>query len=317
MEQRQYSQTTVGLLSGVGSYVLWGILPIYWKQVHPVPAVEILAHRIVWSFIFMVLLSLILRQGSQLCQECRQLARQPYKLAMVVAGAFFISFNWCLYIWAVNDHRIVETSFGYYINPLMNVLFGMMLLKERITRLQSLAVLVATGGVLYFGLQFGSIPWVSLLLAISFSIYGLCKKMVQVSAITGMTLETLIVMPFAAGYLCWLAWQDVGVFGHLSWNLDLLLVGTGAITALPLLLFAMGAKRLPLSTMGFLQYVSPSIALAIGVVLYGEPFTSVHGVAFACIWLALFIYSLARHSWLAPWEEWLEGRFSGKKACRE
>lgn len=315
MKQRQYSQTTIGLLSGAGAYMLWGILPVYWKQVYPVPAFEILAHRVVWSFVFMVLLAVAMRQGSNVWRECRELVKQPRKLAMVVAGSLLISCNWCLYIWAVNDNRIVETSFGYYINPLMNVLLGTMLLKEKMTYLQSLAVGVAAAGVLYFGLQFGSMPWVSLLLAISFGIYGLCKKVVKVSAITGLTIETLAVTPIALGYLGLVAQQGSGAFGHLSLGLDLLLAGTGAITALPLLLFAAGAKRLPLSTLGFLQYFSPSLSLALGVLLYNEPFTAVHGVAFSCIWLALLLYSLARHSWLAPWEEWLDARLGSKKAC--
>ena len=291
MEQKKNRQT--GILSAIGAYILWGILPVYWKLVSNVPAHEILAHRIVWSFLFMVGIVIIIKGKTKFYQEILHLVRVPKKIVSLVLGSIFISINWFIYIWAVNNNRVIETSLGYYINPLFSVLLGIFILKERLSLGQMVAVLLAMGGVLYMTMGFGSVPWVALLLAITFGLYGLCKKIADITPTTSITLETLIMTPIAIVYILYLNFQGMGSFDGAT-TTSMFLMGSGIITAIPLLLFAYGANRLSLISLGFIQYLSPTIALLLGVFLYHEPFTQVHLISFVLIWMALVVFSLSR-----------------------
>ena len=293
-KSEQGRERLTGIMSAAGAYLLWGILPVYWKQLTQVPAYEILAHRIIWSFFFMFAVILATRSFRVFLTETVQLGRNPRKLAGLIIASVLISANWLIYIWAVNENRVVETSLGYYINPLVNVLLGIIVLKEKLSLWQGVSCGLAATGVLIMAVNFGAVPWVSLSLAFTFAFYGMCKKILGLSAITSTTLETLVVSPVAAAYLLILARHGSGAFGFTGQTTTWLLVGAGAVTATPLLLFAGGANRLSLSLLGFTQYLSPTITLVIGVVIYHEPFTQVHMLAFGFIWLALAVFSLAK-----------------------
>lgn len=282
-----------GLASAIGCYVLWGFLPIYWKLIDHVPALEILAHRIVWCFIFLLVLLAATGRLGPARREAAAIAADRKKIAGVLAATVLISINWLVYIWAVNDSRIVETSLGYYINPLVSVLLGVVVLKERLTLPQSAAVALAALGVLNQAVHVGGLPWVSLSLAVSFGLYGLCKKMLNIGAITGLTLETLLLTPASLVYVAWLQATGAGALAAGQTATDLLLLGTGVVTAVPMLLFANAANRIPLSVLGFIQYLSPTLALFVGVFVYHEPFSLTQFVSFAFIWAALAVFSLA------------------------
>ena len=271
--------------------MLWGMLPIYWKLLKQASALEILSHRILWSLFFLLLLLAITRRVGLFRLETQSVFTQPRKMIGILATASLISVNWLVYIWAVNADRIVETSLGYYINPLVNVLIGVLLLKEELSKRQYFAVFLAACGVLKLIFHFGNVPWVALSLAVSFSLYGLCKKTLGLGATTGIVLETGLLAPLALTYLSWLHFTGNSVFGPVMPFETAMLVGAGIVTALPLVLFANAANQLPLSTLGFFQYLSPTIALICGVFLFHEPFTSVHAASFGLIWLALLIYS--------------------------
>lgn len=307
MKQQPNEQLT-GVMYGVGAYLIWGVLPIYWKLMDQVPATQILAHRFVWSFIFMIALLFVSRRMRGFTTEVKQIAAEPKTIIGVVVAALLITVNWGTFIWAVNNDHIIETSLGYYINPLVNVLLGVMVLKERLSLWQIVSFGLALVGVLNMTLHFGTFPWIALILAISFGLYGLSKKTVHVKAATGITLETLIITPFALAFLFYVQSTGAGAFSLAAPKLAGLLMGCGVATAIPLLLFASGANRLPLYIVGFLQYISPTMTLLIGVFKYHEPFTSVHMVSFAFIWGALIIFSLARTKPLLQ----LEGRITGK-----
>lgn len=281
-----------GLASAIGAYVLWGILPIYWKLVGDVPAQEVIAHRIVWSLLFMLAVVVVMNRRQQLYAETRQLLAAPARLLALVMGTIFITVNWSLFVWAVNDGRVIETSLGYYVSPLISILLGILFFRERLSLGQTIAVILAASGVFYMTMNFGSVPWVAIGLALSFGLYGLCKKRAGLSPITSITLETLIVAPFALLYLLSLDIQGIGSFASLSLT-SLFLVGGGIVTPIPLLLFANGANRLSLTVLGFVQYVAPTISLLLGIFLYHEAFTTVHAVSFGFIWAALLAFSLA------------------------
>lgn len=280
-----------GVISAVCAYLMWGFLPIYWKLLRQASALEILTHRFIWSLFFLLIFLLLTRRQSSFRNEVRAIGNEPRRILGVLITTALITFNWLVYIWAVNDNRIIETSLGYYINPLVNVLFGVALLKEKLSKRQYLAVILAAAGVLNLILHFGQFPWVALSLAVSFSLYGLCKKLLGIAAITGITLETMLISPLALTYLLYLNSQGTGVFGVSYLFTSALLVGAGVVTALPMVLFANAANRLPLSLLGFIQYLSPTIALLTGVFLYHEPFTQAHAISFGLIWLALAIFS--------------------------
>jgi chloramphenicol-sensitive protein RarD len=281
-----------GLASAIGAYVLWGILPIYWKLVGDVPAQEVIAHRIVWSLLFMLAVVIMMNRRQQLYAETRQLLAAPARSLALVMGTIFITVNWSLFVWAVNDGRVIETSLGYYVSPLVSILLGILFFRERLSLGQTIAVILAASGVFYMTMHFGSVPWVAIGLALSFGLYGLCKKRAGLSPITSITLETLIVAPFAILYLLSLDIQGIGSFASLSLT-SLFLVGGGIVTPIPLLLFANGANRLSLTVLGFVQYVAPTISLLLGIFLYHEAFTTVHAVSFGFIWAALLAFSLA------------------------
>ncbi|MBD0334388.1 MAG: EamA family transporter RarD [Cyanobacteria bacterium Co-bin13] len=280
------SGLSAGPLYAVLAYGSWGLLPIYWKFFGQVPAVEVLTHRMIWSAVFLSGLLLILRRGA----EVGQILRSRQTLFRLLITALLLTFNWGLYIYGVNSDRVVETSLGYFINPLVSVLLGFLFLKERLQWGQRLAVLLAVIGVTIFVWQFGAVPWIALALAFSFAFYGLLRKIVPVSPLVGLAVETLLITPFAIALV--LYWSTTGE-SHLgaSWQITLLFVGAGVMTSLPLLWFNNAAKRLRLSTLGFFQYLAPSIQLMLGVFLYREPFTSTHAVTFGLIWLALILYS--------------------------
>ncbi len=288
------NEQTIGILSGAGAYFLWGVLPLYWKLVGSVPSEEVLAHRIIWSFVFMLIILAVLRKISSFKGELYAIFRQPKKLMAIAFASLFITINWFAFIWAVNHDHVIQTSLGYYINPLISVLLGILFLKERLSFWQLISFFLATIGVLNLVFRFGEIPWVSLILAMSFGLYGLLKKKARLGALTGLTIETLLITPFALIYLMTvrssvadaLYIQDSVIFS--------LLLGAGIVTAVPLLLFASGANRISLSMIGFLQYIAPTLMLVQGVFLYDESFTSVHVVSFTLIWAALLLFSFAR-----------------------
>lgn len=276
-----------GFWAALGAFLIWGLFPIYWKALEQVPALQIMAHRLTWCFA-LVAGYLALRRG---WTWWKPLLAQRRLIRLLSASAVLIALNWWLYIWAVNNGHIVDTSLGYFINPLVNVLLGVLVLKERLNPWQWLAVAVATGGVLYLTLQVGAPPWIALALAFSFGFYGLIRKTAVADSIPALGLESSILVVPALLYLVWAANAGTGSFGNLDWRTDLLLVSSGLVTALPLILFAYGAQRIPYSMVGILQYVAPTLQLACGVLLYGEPFSQTQAWGFGCIWLALAIYA--------------------------
>lgn len=280
----------LGIVCAGLSYILWGFLPLFWKLVDEVSAGEILAHRIVWSLVFMLVILLFLRKLPSFTLELKALLVTRKRFIGIALASIFISINWGLYIWAVNADRIIEASLGYYINPLVSVLLAVIVLKEKLSSLQTFSIILAGVGVLVLTINFGTFPWVAIVLAVSFAFYGLIKKMVQLGALIGLAIETLLITPFALLFLTYVHGSNGGAFGGTS-SLTILLMFAGVVTAVPLLLFASGAKRIPLSMVGLLQYIAPTIKLILGVFLFNEPFTAVHLVAFSCIWLALVIYT--------------------------
>ena len=292
----QSKEQLVGVVSAICAYSLWGILPIYWKLVGNVPSLEVLAHRFIWSFIFLALVILLSGKLSSFTGELRQLAWQGKKALGVIAASALLTANWFTYIWAVNTDNIVECSLGYYINPLVSVMLGIIVLKEKLSFWQTVSFILAAVGVLNMTVHYGAVPWIALTLALTFGMYALIKKMVHLGAVTGITLETLLIFPFMLTFLSHLHYHGNGAFGAAAPGTSGLLMGAGVITAVPLVLFATGATRLPLSVIGFLQYIAPTLMLVCGVILYHEPFTQVHLTSFGFIWTALTIFSLAKTS---------------------
>lgn len=286
----------LGIFYGLGAYLLWGVLPIYWKLLQHVEAMEILASRFLWSAVFVFLLLLATGKLHIFMQETKTIFSTKKTACCMVLAAITISFNWGIFIWAVEAGRIVETSMGYYISPLMNVLFGVVFLRERLAKLQIAAVSCAAVGIGVIIVHNGGLPWVALTLPLTFAFYGLLKKIIVAQPMTSILLETLLISPLAAGYLYYLSINEGTVYQSCDMSTLLLLAGAGAVTATPMLLFTACARKLPLNIVGFLQYISPSISLMIGVLIYGEPFTGTTATAFGCIWagLALFIWSQLR-----------------------
>lgn len=274
-----------GLMAAVGAYLMWGLLPIYWRLLHEVPALQIMAHRVLWCCLF-VCLYLGLREGFS---WRRQLA--PRTLLLLASSAALIGCNWWLYIWAVNAGYIVETSFGYFINPLVSVLLGVLVLRERLNPAQWLAVACAAAGVAYLSWQTGKLPLIALSLALTFGCYGLIRKVAVVPAVQGLAVESLFLLLPALSALVWAHAHGQGAFGHVSLRAEAMMVASGVVTALPLVMFAYGARRVPLSLLGILQYLAPTLQLACGVLIYHEGFSAVQAVGFSMIWAALLIYA--------------------------
>lgn len=283
-----------GIFFGLAAYVLWGILPVYWKALELVSPFEILSSRFMWSCVFVFLLIIFQKKGPLFAKEVKQVFSNVKTGAAMVAAGITISFNWGTFIWAVNNGHIVETSMGYYINPLVSILFAVVFLRERLDKMQLAAITCAFIGVASMVYSFGKIPWVSLTLAFTFALYGLLKKILPVSALTSIMLETLLITPLALVYEYSL-WQQ-GVSFYASGNLQviMMLTGAGVVTAIPLLLFTAGARLLPLKIIGFLQYISPTLTLLIGVFVYNEAFTASHLLAFGWIWAALLLFIVSQ-----------------------
>jgi chloramphenicol-sensitive protein RarD len=277
----------LGVGFAASAFLIWGISPIYWKALRAVPALEIILHRMVWSFFFLVPLIIIMRRW----QEFIDTLKNHRALLILLFTALIIGGNWLLYIWAVNHDHLLQASLGYYINPLVNVVLGMVFLKERLRAPQILAVVLATAGVLYLTIYYGELPWIALALAVSFGLYGLIRKVAPVGSVVGLAVETLLLSIPALGYLFYLDSQGQGSIFRVSLKLDLLLMGCALVTAIPLLFFTLGARRLYLSTIGLLQYIAPSCMFILAVFLFHEPFSSVQVVTFIFIWTALAIYS--------------------------
>jgi chloramphenicol-sensitive protein RarD len=276
-----------GLLFALGAYLLWGFFPVYWKLLQGVGAFEVLGHRIVWSLAFVVALLAARRNWTWL----RTILRDPRALAIYAVAACFVGANWALYIWAVNSGHVVETSLGYFINPLINVLFGALLFGERLRRAQAWAVALAASGVLYLTIAHGHPPWISLALACSFAIYGVLKKKGPLGSVEGLTVETAILFFPALAWLLFIEREGTGSFGHAPPLTEALLVFSGVATAVPLVFFGAAVRRLTLTTLGLMQYLAPTIQFLLGVFLYKEPFTATRAVGFALIWSGLIVYS--------------------------
>ena len=274
-----------GLLYGLGAYALWGLFPIYWKLFGAIPALEVLAQRIVWSFLALAVVMLLFQRA-----RLRLLLRTPRRIAgMYTVAAVLIGVNWFLYVWAVNHGFVIETSLGYFMTPLVNVVLGVLVFRERLTRAQAIAVAIAAAGVVYVTVSYGAAPWIALGLASTFGAYGLVKKMAPLAPLEGLTLETATLVAPALIYLGALEVRNDAMWLSGGAGTAALLAGSGIITIGPLLLFAAAVRLVPLSVIGLLQYLSPSIQLALGVLLFREPFTHAQRVGFACVWIALLI----------------------------
>lgn len=277
-----------GLWMTVMAFVVWGVVPLYWHLLKQVPSFQIIAHRIVWSSI-LLLGWLFLRHGGQWLRTIRE---QPRALSLLGLSSLLIAFNWGLYIWAVNAGHVVETSLGYFINPLINVVLGVLVLRERLTRLQWVGVGFAFAGVAWLTWQAGSPPWIALGLALSFGAYGLLRKMVAVEAVSGLGVESLYLFLPA---LAFVAWGEQGHGGGFiqgwGWQIDLLLILGGVVSAVPLIGFSYGVRRIPLTIVGLLQYIAPSIQFLIGVFVFKEAFGTAQAIGFATIWTGLIIFA--------------------------
>jgi chloramphenicol-sensitive protein RarD len=280
-------QSPAGVACAVGAYLIWGLNPIYFKALLAVPAFEILMHRMVWSFAF--LLPIVLLMGRW--PEFKRVISAPRNLLILLGTTILVSGNWFVYIWAINSGRILQTSLGYYINPLINVLLGMVLLRERLRPAQAVAVCLAAAGVIYLTVEIGVLPWISLFLAFSFGFYGLIRKVAPVNALVGLTVETLLLSIPATGYLVFLKVSDSGAFLQGDLRVDILLMCAALFTALPLLLFTTGARKIYFITVGILQYIAPSCTFLLALFVYDEPFRRAQLVTFALIWLALVIFT--------------------------
>jgi chloramphenicol-sensitive protein RarD len=276
-----------GVFYAVMAFVIWGISPIYWKLMKHIPSFEIITHRLVWSFVF--LLPLIVIRGRW--HEFTAAIKNIRTFGILLITAMLVTTNWFIYVWAVNNEYLLQASLGYYINPLVNVLLGMVFLKERLRPLQMAAVLIACAGVLYQTFYYGQFPWISLALAFSFGFYGLIRKAAPVGSLVGLTVETMLLFIPGVIYLSYLDRMGVGSLFRVSHTLDGLLMFTAVATAVPLLLFALGAKRINLSTVGLIQYIGPSGMFLLAVFAFHEPVNSAQVITFVCIWMALALYS--------------------------
>lgn len=282
------SERRRGVTYALTAYGLWGLMPLYVKALGRLPPLQIVAHRVVWAAAVLVGLVLVTRELSWV----GALRRQPRLVGTFALSAAAISVNWLVYIWAVGQGRVVDASLGYFINPLLSVVLGVVVLKERLRPAQWVAVGIAALGVLWLALLAGEVPWVGLTVAASFGVYGLLRKTARIDALGGLTLETLLLLPIALGYLVYLSLAAGGAFPSGGPSRTLLLLAAGPVTALPLLAFAAGARRIPLALVGILQYVSPSLQLLLGLVAFGEVLSGPKLAGFALIWLAVLLYSV-------------------------
>lgn len=285
-----------GVLYAVAAYMIWGVFPLYWKQLEGLPALQLIGHRIVWSFVLLVTVVITTRQSRALLAALDRNAIRTY-----LAAALLISVNWYTYVWAVTHGFVVETSLGYYINPLLSVLLGVMIFREKLRALQWLPLALAALGVLYLSLSQRSMPWVALVLAVSFGLYGMVKKTAALPSLGGLTLETGLLFLPAIGYLIDCEMVGKAAFLHSTEQASWLMAGAGLVTAVPLLFFAGAASRVPLSTLGVLQYINPSMQFLLGVFVYHEAFDHVRLIGFVVVWAGLALF----------WAEGLYARRSG------
>lgn len=273
------------------AYLIWGFFPVYFKAFGSVPALQVVSHRIVWSLVFLLLLSF--RPGRW--DDIRRAMTDRRSLLILVTTAILIATNWLVFIIAVGHGQVLQSSLGYFITPFVSVLLGLIFLKEQLRRLQLVSLLLAATGVITLTLRYGSIPWTALILAVTFGSYGLLRKVVKTDALAGLTVETIVLAPLACAFLVYAAWRGEGAFLAGGLKINLLLMSAGVATSVPLLLFAAAARRLRLATIGFLQYITPTLHFLLAVAVYGEPFSSAHLASFLCIWAGLICYS---------WDAW-------------
>ncbi len=276
-----------GIIYTLLSFIIWGFLPIYWKLFKNVNAFDILIYRIIWSFIFLILMVIILKKYIFL----KLLCNLKSFFSLFISG-FVIGINWFLFIYAINTDHVVETSLGYYINPLISIFFGLIFLKERLTKLQWLALFLAFIAVFYLTFNYGKFPWFAVLISVSFATYGLLKKIFKYESLAGLTIETLVLFPIALIFLIFSLKANTSSITGLSPFFHFLLILSGIVTVVPLALFAMGAKRIPLSSVGFIQYIAPTLMLLQGIFIYHEDFSNIHLISFSLIWSALILYTL-------------------------
>ncbi len=277
-----------GVVAGIAAYTFWGLFPLYWRFLEKDPAIEILAHRMVWSLVFIAILLTVQKEWSWL----REAFRSRRTVLLYTLAAVLLAVNWFTYIWSVNAGYVVEASLGYFINPLINFLLGVIFLGEKLRIGQVAAVVLAALGVVYLTINYGSLPWISLVLAFTFGTYGLIKKTASLESMHGFSLETMVLFLPAFGYLLYRESAGIGAFGHQGALTTLLLVLAGPVTSIPLLLFGYAARRIPLSMLGFIQYIAPTLQFLIGVFVFLEPFPPARLVGFSIIWLALLVYTL-------------------------
>jgi chloramphenicol-sensitive protein RarD len=275
-----------GILCAIGAYLMWGLFPLYWKQLETIPALQLIGHRIAWSFILLLLVILLTRQW----RAFRSAALEGKTLRIYLIAGVLISLNWFTYVWAVTHDHVVETSLGYYINPLFSVLLGVTIFREHLRPIQWMPIGLAALGVLYLTISFGTPPWIALTLAFSFGLYGLVKKTAPLGSLYGLTLETGMLFLPALAYLVLCETTGQGAFLHSSLQANWMMVGAGLVTTVPLLLFAYAAPRVPLTTIGILQYVNPTMQFLLGVLLYREPFTHDRLIGFGLVWAGLILF---------------------------
>lgn len=285
------NNTKKGVLLGITSYIIWGFLPIYWKALEYIRSDIVLAQRVVWSFAFLLLFILLTKRWREFVKEGKRVLANKKTFLMTIVASLTIGMNWLVFIWAVHNEHVVQTSLGYYINPLVSVLLGMIFLGERLERIQQISFVLAAIGVAYLTISYQVFPWVSLVLAFSFATYGLMKKIAHLDSLFGLMIETIILLPIALGYIFYHFGPSFG-FADSEWTTVLLLLGTGIATAIPLLLFGVAVLHIPLSLIGFLQYIAPTFILLIGVLLFNEPFTKNHFITFVLIWASLVLFML-------------------------
>lgn len=275
-----------GIWFAAGCYFVWGLFPLYWKLLHSVSPLQIVAHRLIWSLVFLILVIIATRQW--------RIFRQPLSkrtLLIYLASGALLTVNWLIYIYGVNAGFVVETSLGYFINPLVSVMFGVIFFRERLPVSKWIAIGLAAAGVIYLTVRYGSLPWIALALAFTFGSYGLVKKLSPLGALHGLTLETAAMLLPAVGYLLFTEAQGTGTFGHTTAGITILLILAGVVTAVPLLLFSSAARSIPLSMIGFMQYIAPTLQLFIGIFVFGEPFTHDRLIGFAMIWAATLVFT--------------------------
>lgn len=286
-----------GVLYGIGAYLLWGLFPIYWKLLESVPAIQLISHRIIWSFVLLAIIVFVTQQW----KAFRSAVLSPKVILIYLASAIFLTINWLTYVWAVNSGYVVESSLGYFINPLLSVLLGVLFLREKLRAWQWVPIGLAAVGVTYVAISYGQFPWIALTLACSFAVYGLIKKTAPLGSLYGLTLETGLLFIPAVAFLLIMEGQGQGAFLHSGSVKDLLMAGAGVVTTIPLLMFASAAQRIPLSMVGVLQYITPTMQFILGILVYHEPFNQSHLIGFCIVWLALIIF-------------WVEGFLASRRS---